>query len=316
MEQNRYPLKRNGYIYSKGTAEGFLRMKRQGFPRPLFSIENKLQKTLLKTYGKLLKQLMADFKGAAKAAGIAPDNLTTDSPEDDSFKSLMDFFDAMAEIEKSSIEAMENAELKAKLESVSQSLKNKWYRDADEEGINDDLDHEMADIFQECQTDFLKKLMSDADLTTSNIISTFSIDKQQLYNDNMREIRRLYLDNARVRIIGEQDILKKMFLQALDDYITGRTSTLNIKTATDGLLARSKNMSQFFARDQMARLNKATTLATFKAAGITKFKWITCHDVRVRASHKKLDGQIFDIDSPPPELSDYNCRCGIVPYRV
>ena len=48
------------------------------------------------------------------------------------------------------------------------------------------------------------------------------------------------------------------------------------------------------------------------AAG-TSVKWITSHDVRIRQSHKELDGKIFNIDSLPDERDDYNCRCARFP---
>lgn len=75
----------------------------------------------------------------------------------------------------------------------------------------------------------------------------------------------------------------------------------------------SQHMGQFFARDQMQRFNKATTLAQFAAAGVTKVRWCTCHDGRVRETHKALDGQTFSINNLPPEIDDYNCRCGLIP---
>jgi SPP1 gp7 family putative phage head morphogenesis protein len=63
----------------------------------------------------------------------------------------------------------------------------------------------------------------------------------------------------------------------------------------------------------MQRFNKACTLATFQGAGVTRVKWVTSHDGRVRATHKALDGKIFPVGELPPEVDDYNCRCGLVP---
>jgi len=75
----------------------------------------------------------------------------------------------------------------------------------------------------------------------------------------------------------------------------------------------SNHLSRFFARDQMQRFNKACTLATFQGAGVTRVKWVTSHDGRVRATHKALDSKIFPVGELPPEVDDYNCRCGLVP---
>jgi uncharacterized protein with gpF-like domain len=87
------------------------------------------------------------------------------------------------------------------------------------------------------------------------------------------------------------------------------------------------NLARLFARDQMQRFNKALTLSTFTDAGVTKVKWVTCHDARVRKrsyvdkngvfhrAHTELDGQIFGIKNLPVEIDDYNCRCGLVPVE-
>jgi SPP1 gp7 family putative phage head morphogenesis protein len=44
-------------------------------------------------------------------------------------------------------------------------------------------------------------------------------------------------------------------------------------------------------------------------------KWVTVGDVRVRKSHKELNGKIFDVNNLPQEVDDYNCRCGLVPVE-
>jgi SPP1 gp7 family putative phage head morphogenesis protein len=65
----------------------------------------------------------------------------------------------------------------------------------------------------------------------------------------------------------------------------------------------------------MQRFNKACTIATFKSAAVTKVKWVTCNDIRVRKTHKALNGQVFDVNNLPKEVDDYNCRCGLVPVE-
>lgn len=54
------------------------------------------------------------------------------------------------------------------------------------------------------------------------IVASFSVDKQQLYSDNMEAIRALYLDNTMRRIEGEKDILKSKFLNRISDYASGK----------------------------------------------------------------------------------------------
>lgn len=314
MEKSSYPLKRNDYIYSKNTARGFLRMQRQGVPRPIFSAEDKVKKALTKAYGRILRSLLEDFMAKAKEHGIVPDQLTSDAEDTDPIKT---FLQLLAEQEAQSRKTIENMDLKMKLQATAQELEQEWmepYVIDPETGMgHTQLEEDIWAALKACQKDYLGRLYEDASPELRFIVSSFNLDKQKLYNENMDEIRRLYLDNSMQRIKGETDLLKKAFLQKLNDYITGKSDTLDIEKVTDQLAVRSKKMSQFFARDQLSRFNKATMLAQYKAAGVKTLKWITTHDVRVRDSHRKLDGVVFDIDNLPPEINDYNCRCGLIP---
>jgi hypothetical protein len=87
-KKTNYPVKRNGYIYSQNTKKGFLKMQKQGIPRPLFSLQDKLAKLLFAKYKKILKALFADLK-----ARMQEENITTDSKEED-FESMLESFKA------------------------------------------------------------------------------------------------------------------------------------------------------------------------------------------------------------------------------
>lgn len=141
------------------------------------------------------------------------------------------------------------------------------------------------------------------------------MDKDKIFESQMEALRKLYIDNSIERISGEQDTMKRLFLQHLVDYATGKTAELDIQNLMRTIVKNGDGMARMFARDQMARFNKAVTLSQFRSAGVTKVKWVTSHDVRVRESHKQLDGKIFDVNHLPKELDDYNCRCGLVPVE-
>lgn len=308
-----YPFKRNGYIYSKGTAAGFERMKRMGIPRPMFADENKMKKLLLKRYKALLVRILSEFKQRAIAAGIdiKQTGLTKDG-EDESLNSLLDFFEQMKQEEEKAMEMQKEAELRAKVQSVTSTLQSDW---TDEFFFDETMETEdLEKVLEKDQDNYLARLFTDSEDLTQKIKS-FSINKETLYNSNMSELRRLYLDNCKLRMHTDEEYLKRLFLQRLYDYATGKSDKLNVKDVTDDLYHDTLTMSQFFARDQLARFNKATTLATFTSAGVTKVKWVTTHDVRVRDSHKALDGKIFNINALPQEIHDYNCRCGLVPVE-
>lgn len=306
-------IRRDGYIYSPKTAEGFDRMQRQGIPRPLFSLERKLAKLMQKTFNKEIKKMLQRFKSKLKEKGLVPSELTQDGPDD-----LIEFLRLLRQQDEESRKRLEELDRKLKIQSVASELEAEWNEPyvTDPESMElSALEEQLAKILKTNQEGYLQRLEADASPLFEKVLTSFSIDKQKLFDDNMSEIRRLYINNSIQRIQGEEDLIKKTFLQRLTDYVEGRSDSLNIHDIVNILYQRSKSMSQFFARDQLARLNKATTLSTFSTAGVTKVKWVTTHDVRVRPSHKKLDGKIFDVNNLPPEVDDYNCRCGLVPVE-
>lgn len=306
---NNYPFRRNGYIYSKGTKAGFLRMQRQGIPRPLFSIEDKLAKLLASRYRVLTRKLLKDVRTQCRTSNITLDS----APEDDNLESLLSFFDEMkAEFEKQQ-EENEKQISRINLNSVANTLEHQWQEEETE--MPEDFLSKVDNVMRQEQADYLKRLFSDADGKTARILQSFAIDKQQFFNDNMDAVRKLYLDNSIARIRGEEELIKRRILQKIIDYATGKSATLELTDLVKEGYEASDHLARLFARDQMQRFNKACTLSTFKSAGVTKVKWATCGDGRVRESHRKLNGKIFDVNNLPSEVDDYNCRCGLVPVE-
>lgn len=305
-----YPFKINGYIYSSKTKAGFLRMQRQGIPRPLFRIEDKLAKLLKSRYKALTRKLLKDIRTQCQQSNITLDA----APEDDSLESLLKFFDEMKkDFEK---QQAENDKLigRVNLNTVANTLEHQWL----EEDTPEESEYFLKRIdktFKEEQADFLQRLFSDADGKTAQILQSFAIDKQEFFNDNMDAIRKLYLDNSIARIRGEEELIKRRILQKIIDYATGKSNTLELTDLVKEGYQSSDHLARLFARDQMQRFNKACTLSTFRSAGVTKVKWVTCGDIRVRKSHKELNGKIFDVTNLPREVDDYNCRCGLVPVE-
>ena len=307
---NNYPFKINGYIYSPGTKAGFLRMQRQGIPRPLFSIEDKLANLLRSKYRTLTRKLLKDLKAQCKVCNITLDS----APEDDNLESLMKFFEEMGEELRKQEEENEKAIARINLNTVANTLEHQWLEeDSTEEP--EFFVQKIDDVLKLEQKDYLKRLFKDADGKTARILQSFSIDKQQFFNDNMDAVRKLYLDNSIARIKGEEELIKRRILQKIIDYAMNRTATLELTDLVKETYESTDHLARLFARDQMQRFNKACTLSTFRSAGVTKVKWVTVGDVRVRKSHKELNGKIFDVMNLPVEVDDYNCRCGLVPVE-
>lgn len=318
-QQSKYPFRMNGYIYSKGTKAGFLRMKRQGIPRPLFRIQDRLARILAAQYKKLARTLMHDIRWKIKASGIVMDAaLTQDSDwretAEEGFKKLRELLDG---IRIDAEEAGKEAAARTGMGFIADDLRQEWFEEDQEELERLDVQWSgpLDKIFTDEQEDYLGRLFSDADGFTKQILGSFSIDKQKLFNDNMDALRQLYIDNSLQRIKGEEDWLKRQILERITDWATGKTDELTLDDLQKYAFNAGDHMARLFARDQMQRFNKAVTIATFENARVTKVKWVTCGDQRVRDSHKALNGRIFDIDKIPPEKDDYNCRCGLVPVE-
>lgn len=308
-----YPVKRNGYIYSKGTKAGFLRMQRQGIPRPLFSIEDKLAKLLQARYKALTRKLLKDLRTQCRASNITLDAAPPED-DDDSLEKLLKFFDDMKKEFEKQQEENEKTIGRVNLNTVANTLEHQWL----EEETPEETEYfvkRMDNVLQEEQKDYLKRLLGDADGKTARILQSFAIDKQQFFNDNMDAVRKLYLDNSLERIKGEEMLIKRRILQKIINYATNKSDTLDLDDLVKEGYTDSDHLARLFARDQMQRFNKACTLSTFRSAGVTKVKWVTCGDVRVRKSHKELNGKIFDVNNLPVEVDDYNCRCGLVPVE-
>lgn len=315
MANSVYPLKINGYIYSPKTRQGFLRMRRMGIPRPLFSIENELAKTLASRYKKLAAQLLKDLKDKIKRNGLTIDRaLVADGKEEENLERLMKFFDEMGEKMRKEQEETAN---RANMGSVANSLEHEWFEENQEEQAQHDEQFysDVERIFKKQQKKYLERLLDDADGKTKRILQSFTIDKKKFFDDNMDEVRRLYVQNSLERIDWEQEDIKRAILKRITDYAMNRTDELKLDDLTKDAFNRGEHLARLFARDQMARFNKACTLATFRSAGVTKVQWLTANDGRVRKTHRLLNKRIFDVDNLPKEINDYNCRCGLVPVE-
>ena len=299
--------KRNGYFYGAHTKAGFLRMQRMGIVKPPFRLENKLTQKLNGIFKKALSNLLNDFLLQTKAVVTKNNVITADGSMEDNLKELLDFFEQMRIQE----EANDRVKNRMQIGSVAENLKKQWEQE-EETPKTDDF---MSECFDEDKEHFFDNFYRDANEEFIRVVENFTINKKELFQRNLENLKKLYLDNSNERINGELDILKKMFLQKLNDYVVGKSDTLDVSEVVDKLSNSTERMARFFARDQMARFNKALTLSTFISAGVTKIKWVTCHDSRVRESHKALDGQIFDITNLPNEVDDYNCRCGLIPVE-
>jgi SPP1 gp7 family putative phage head morphogenesis protein len=309
---NNYPFKINGYVYSKGTREGFLRMKRMGIPRPVFALQDRMARALKSYYNELCRSLLRDIKEAAGQSNATLD-AAPPKDEDEALKDLLEYFEKMS---KEAEDLNKKVANQANMAAAENTLKHKWEENNSvSEEKTEATRKKLAGMLDQEQTEYLARLFNDAGDHMRQVLTTFSIDKQQLFNDNMEALKKLYLDNSIQRLTWEQEDIKRRMLERIHDYVSGQSATLKFDDLTKIAYSWGDHLARLFARDQMQRFNKALTLSTYTSAGVTKVKWVTCHDARVRDTHKALDGQIFGIRDLPPEVDDYNCRCGLVPVE-
>lgn len=78
-----------------------------------------------------------------------------------------------------------------------------------------------------------------------------------------------------------------------------------------------RRRAQFVARNEMGNLYATHTRVRQQELGITRYRWRTSRDERVRASHGDKEGEIFAWTEPPADTghpgADFNCRCTAEP---
>lgn len=168
----------------------------------------------------------------------------------------------------------------------------------------------------------LAKKMSVKEFKKS-VRTTFGLDVDEDYynGDFMKnELDKWISENVDLISTLPNQSLDKMKGIIKDGYKKGKSTTDMTKEIMQAY-GMEKSHAKFIARDQIEMLCGQITKMQQQDAGITKFKWSTSGDERVRKSHKDLDGKIFSWDKPPRNErgeaiipgSDYNCRCVAIP---
>lgn len=121
------------------------------------------------------------------------------------------------------------------------------------------------------------------------------------------------------------------YLGKIQEIITWGYTThqpmVNVYRRIEKLTGDTRAHAKMIARDQMGTLNSRMTRYEHESMGVSKYKWVTKRDSRVRECHRELDGHIFDWNNPPAMWyrtmsrgivytgrycnpgEDYGCRC-------
>jgi SPP1 gp7 family putative phage head morphogenesis protein len=167
--------------------------------------------------------------------------------------------------------------------------------------------------FESSEKTFFREFYQDGDDRVMNFLISFSLDKDKIFQSKIDRLRDLYINNAVERIAGEQNELKKSFLEKMTKWVEGEEKELDVKDLIKQMKKTSAREAKFFARDTFCKFNKSLLIASLEEAGCQRVIWRTVKDQAVREEHRKLEGKIFDINNLPDETWDYNCRCGYEP---
>lgn len=191
---------------------------------------------------------------------------------------------------------------------------------------------------------FVKRLRKAGRITKKHEIAewrrmvkkTLGVDlSEDYYNGEFfeQELEQWVKDNVELIRTVPQDMLGDMKDIVSEAYTRG-ISTKEIQKAIQERYGMSANHARLIARDQMSKLNGQITRKQHEDAGVTRYRWSTSKDSRVRAGHALLEGQIFEYANPPEIMEwrerksggywvstgrhcnpteDYQCRCCAIP---
>ncbi len=196
----------------------------------------------------------------------------------------------------------------------------------------DKIRKEMIDTLNNIDIDTVSQL-SDADRQYSRTVEWIDQDFKKAAQS---------LTIVPTLTAAQREIISKEWGQNLDLYIKGWAGENILKlreqveqNAFSGRRAEglakiietnygtSKSKAKFLARQETALLMSKFQETRYADIGITKYRWSTSHDERVRPDHAALNGKIFDFSQPPVTNKktgahnnpgeDFNCRCIAVP---
>ena len=115
-------------------------------------------------------------------------------------------------------------------------------------------------------------------------------------------------------------LIKKLQPEAISDMqrmvfrgVADGTTTTDLAKQMKARFGVDDRKADFWARDQVSKLNGQITEAKHKALGVEEYVWVTSGDERVRPTHRANNGKRFRWDTPPPVTGhpghDYNDRC-------
>lgn len=122
---------------------------------------------------------------------------------------------------------------------------------------------------------------------------------REYYEDSMQYM----VDNWIKSNVSKIQSMPNEYLAQVEDIIRWgyetRQPKVNVYRRLEKLLGLSRSKAVAIGRDQMGTLNYQLTRYEHESAGVSKYKWITKRDDRVRDCHRALHGTIQSWNNPP-----------------
>lgn len=277
--------------------QAFKKMRKRGIVVPTIAMTDKTTRTVAELYKKNLKELEKEI-----IDNLEEYNIQQSKPGaivKDSMLGLVNYLKALGANNPLAKEIIGNVKvLVNKNEDIEPYKKLKARLNSQ---FGSSADHFFKDFFEDADDRLIVSLVK------------YKLDKNEVFQARINDIQELYVNNAIARINGEQNDLKKQFLDRLTKWITGENDELKIADILLDMKKSAVNEARFFARDQFCKFNKALLIASFRAAGVKRVRLITCKDAAVRPDHQEWNNKEFAIDDIPIGWwQDYNCRCGAI----
>lgn len=153
----------------------------------------------------------------------------------------------------------------------------------------------------------------------------FTADMGRAIRDEIRNAPTGYIlqqqldDSVRLITSLPTEAAQRVHVLTMEAAATGaRAKEIAAEIMRTGEVTQSRAM--LIARTETARTQSLLTTARAQHIGCTHFKWQAILDTRTRPSHRKMNGRVCEIASPPivdgqPLLPGqiYNCRCTMLP---
>lgn len=156
-------------------------------------------------------------------------------------------------------------------------------------------DNQLSTMIQQRTGIDFSGLMSDSVLKEA-------VDEAVAANISLiNSIPQQYLDRV------EQAVMASLQAGTLNDTLADELK--KIRGVTD-------SRAKLIARDQLGKINSRLSQIRQQSLGITHYYWSTSHDERVRARHRRWDGDLIAWDDPPIDGHPgqaIQCRCTAIP---